>query len=658
MPKSLKKRKKTEVIEDLKLTEQEKEYKEFWRQRIEVAKSQRFQAFPEFDYNTYMNDFTANHLARNSILSEAMNDGDVLINTGIVEKKGEMLVNELVGMNLQTEIHSYTDSDQQIEELGQAFTDIIKRTRMQENDEQAWIEFYFELIFQRAAFYKEIFEDKIIEEKKKKKNGKGFEITKRHLRRPRFVPLSGEKIFLGDISIPARRFNDQPYIIEYDKMSYDEGATLYGDMKRWPCVRPGGPQAQDWYDGQFEYRLADLEKNEIEVLHCYDRINDEYYMEINGVPMTEVGEQLPWESDGYNIKMITVKPTGASFAYGKAPGVSAKLLYGLSNEMIRNIIRKWRQGLEPPLATKKGKVPSRDLWNPGSVQEGWSADDFSKLIDHHGVTSPEVAIYNMVGQEIEQFMGVPSIMQGQGGKKKTATETTTQMQQAVKALGLVVVACMYAKNEAALLRIPNILENMSDPIDRIKLGDKYQNIYATFSVENSRLPNDTIGTKNIVFTDTLPNETDQTKIEQEENLAALEGKHVHTVYVDIKKVREIPLNWFATTSQSERPGSALDKVMFQDRIKQANDISEMSQGEVKVDWQKQAQDMELVWQRKGIFQKQAPQSLSQPGQPQPGQDQGGGSPDGGQSKTGAQMEKGLKFATKKPGIKTAMAQGQ
>ena len=67
---------------------------------------------------------------------------------------------------------------------------------------------------------------------------------------------------------------------------------------------------------------------------------------------------------------------------------------------LRLMIRKMRQGIEPPMISRK-KTGGKDIWAPGSVVKGMPGD-FERLLDHNGVNQSEFnmfALINKITQE-------------------------------------------------------------------------------------------------------------------------------------------------------------------------------------------------------------------------------------------------------------------
>src|SRR3990167_4383203 len=164
--------------------------------------------------------------------------------------------------------------------------------------------------------------------------------------------------------------------------------------------------------------------------------------------------------------MVGLKPYGYDFAYSKPLTQSAKTLQALDNETIRNLIRKFRQAIEPPLGVPRGKVYSRDIWNPGAMAQGVKASDFERLIDHSGVTRSEMAMFDLIEKKINEFVGTSQQEPLQNKTQVTATELNLAQKHALKMLGMSVLAAVRLKQRLTLLRARNAYINYNKPVSK------------------------------------------------------------------------------------------------------------------------------------------------------------------------------------------------
>lgn len=618
-------------------------------QKIRHARDQRNQPRREFDDMTYEQDYFYNKDAGNAYLPKKKNDDEVRVNTGTIEKKVEVLINEVMAMNLQPEGQVYDKDDNEIRNLGQDMVDIVKRTNQIEKDDDFWIEFLKELLTQRAVFIQEM--DTV-------QNYYGTSC-----RRPEKKLISGLRVYLGDINIPARLFQTQPYVVLYTRRTYTEAETVYGKWERWKYITPGSSSGSA--ENPFGYRLNSIDDEEVEELHVINPITNEYDIIINGIPMMEKPTECPWNithDRRYNMIMVVIKPLDTDFAYGKQPVASAKFLQGIKDETIRLLIRKMRQAIEPPIGTKKGKIYSKDIWAAGAVTQGVGKDDFSILTDHQGVTQSEFNMYNLIETKTAEFIGAGSLGQGISEiGEQTATEVQQLQANSVKNLFLIIAAYSRAKRDTTYLRIYNLLENFMSPQRRYvdKVTEKLNDIYSKFTINNIIFENGKKGKKIVQFVDRPITREEKENIYAYEQKEESLGRPVRIRAINVKELKAIPLFWNIVVNSQPREGSQLEKVLFKDKLTQAFGIQNASQGQKQVNWDKMADDMESTWHARDLFKKEAPQQMGRgQQQPSPEQEQVEGEGDAllkeiedfERSSMGSQQTEGMRRQNQKPSL--------
>ena len=666
--------KELEQKETQKLSKDQVEALAYYIKRIDNAKTQRSQNRDEFDGLTYDDDYELNKRAGNAYLPPRNNDNEVRIVTGTTEKKVETVWNELISMNLQSEIMSYDKDDNEIRELGDDFNDIIDRTNQIERDDDFWKEFIRELLVQRGVFVQEVDECLTYTKKTPTRMSdygktKYQEGSRETYNRPRKKLLSGLNVYLGDINIPFYRFQEQPYIVLYFRKSYDNARAQYGTWENWKYVSKGACSKTPNLRPDF-YRMNDLESEEVEEIHYIDPWNNEYMIIVNGIMMFDEPVACPWEilpDRRYNMSMVAIKSMGTDFAYGKSLVASAKTLQGLNSETIRLMIKKFRQSVQPPMGSRSKKIFSKDIFDEGSVTNGIKPDDLFRIDPgQSGVTNAEFQIFNLIERKTEEFIaGGQTPGQEQSGEQ-TATEVAAQQRNFIKMLGMSVVSLMMAKREATYQRLYNLLENYTKPIKKKynPMTDSVSNVFRKFTNVKGVFPDGKRGKKIMQFMDRPMEPVEKDAIFDYEQREERLGRPVRIKYIDVKLLGKITMLWFVTVSQKERDGSALEKVMFTEKLNQGVAISEIAGRPLNPD--KLIEDYETTYNAQNMFQQAPPQQGGQPG----GQQGGAGevSPQDmnslnsqieglDQSQAGDQIKEGaIAGQTNKPSLNTIQSQ--
>lgn len=584
---------------DIVYNEKDKEYYSFLLQQIEDARIQRDRNHKEFDDLSYIQDYEMNYEAMNTYLQKKSNPQEVRVNTPTTEKKLEVIHNELNALNFQPTVEAFDENDEEMIDVGRAFTSIVKRSNQIEKDDDFWNEAIPELIGQRALFFIEKFNEKTYYTRGA--NGK-LRIKKLGFSQKRV--LDGRQVYLGDIHIPAIYFDEQPFILVHEKLTYREATQIYGENKRFKDhVKPGKCEIGSLHDYRFDQES--LLENEVDIVHYFSFPDGEYNCIIQGVMLYEAGNPLPYNYVGYPVKMVVLKSMRRNFAYGKPLTASVKTLQALDNETIRLFIRKFRQSIDPPLGVKRGKILAKDIFEAGKRTQGLSRNDFEKLIDHQGISSSDTAMMEIIEKKMEEFIGASNIMQGlqeKGGT--TATEIIRLQRQALKQLGLAVGALIRAKREATLLRIYTEIENNSEPIRKLhdEMNNKIVNIYKRYNLKDTDLGDGDYGKHIVQFTDRDFSEQEKKELYQIERTEARKGKPVKFDFINKDKLKKIPIFWYVFVSSEERKSSELKQAMFTDRLNQIAGISKVTGRAIK--GETVIKDFEKTWGVKDYFQKE------------------------------------------------------
>ena len=630
-------------------------------QMCKDAKEQRDQTYQEFDDMTYEQDYYTNKLAAMTYLRPKINDDEIRIVTGTTEKKLEVLSNEVLSMNLEAEALAYDDADNELKNLGQDMMDIVKRTNDMEKDDDFWQSWLRETITQRASFFEEVDEYRIFNYRNPvkmspdgyKKDLKSSSKQKIH-HKARKVLISGLRVYLGDMQIPARNFQtDQPYIVVYSQRSYTATKQIYGNWSRWEHVKPGTQNDQNAPD---YYRMNEVRDNMVEEVRIIDPVNNEYYVILNGVGMMEESTPLWYEvlpNRMYTFNMTTIKENDTDSAYGKSPVASAKTLQALKDEIMRNLVKKFRQAIEPALgiSSDSGKNISRDVFQEGAVTQGIDKEDvFLINPDNKGITQAEFNMHNLIDKETERFIGVGSLGEGiESNGEQTATEIQQLQTNAIKNLGHIVAAYMRAKRDAPYLRIYNILENFTSPVKKhLNPGTEViQDVFNKFTNSNAMFSDGKRGKKIIQFTDRPMERVEKEAVFEFERAEEKAGRPTRFRAINLKMLSHINVFWHIVVTQQRREGSALNRIMFKDELDQAVAIGQITGRQINSN--KIVDEFEYRWQVKDFFQEENNQQTNNQ-QPTDEQNELSKQVARARSLVGSQMTEGARGAKQRPSL--------
>lgn len=566
--------------------------------RFERAKVLRETRYKYFDKLTYTEDYITNENLKNTLISPKLNSTEVPINTGTSERKLDAIKNELLSMNLLTEIRANDEDDYEIQDLGDDMNDVVTRTNQIEKDEDMWEEAIDELLSQRVVYVRELYTTETLKRGKVRRS-----LAKKEL-------LSGLKVFPGSWTIPAYKWDTQPYVFVYEEVSYEEAKAKFGHLPNFEHVQPNAKTREEYLGGAFSYTFGEVQDGRCIITYYESLPDDECQVNINGVPMYEPGTELKHRYDKYSIRAYSLKSMSRDFLGGRPFTAMAKSIQSINNEAIRLIFRKFQQALEPPLAIKSGKILSKNIWDPGTYTNGLKKSDYEKLIERdEGVSNGEYQMLNLIENKIEEFIGTPNVAQGiTGGREMSATEVLSLQKSFIKQLGYVVLALMRMKRDLTEIRIYNVFENYLNPIKRKvdPISKEVQEIYRTFSLSDTMLSNGRKGRKIIKFADRDLSPEEQSDLKKyEDDYEEKTGTPLRMRFVNAKKIKQFPIFWHVIVSSQDKEGTSLDKLTFQDKMNQTAAIMKITGKQPNADVI--VEDFERKWKAKDWFNIQPDQ---------------------------------------------------
>lgn len=615
----------------------------FHRSQLMKAKQARNSPDRKLDNQTFINDFYSNEDAKNSYLRPKRNDDEVRVVGGTTEKRVESIINELESMNVQHEVQAYYRNDALIWGLGKAMEDCVTRTKHLENDEEVIADAINELVSQRAVFVEEILEEK--------------RVGNAYIRQCKKRVRSAIEVIIGDPTMPAYLLQEQPFIALYDRMSLRTAKMFWGDRKNWPHVRGGQDLSADVYGNEITFRMGILASDEVEVIRYMSVPDNEYQTYINGVPMDEPGTKLPFQYPfpRYPLACAIPKSMGHHTFYGRSVASAMKYLQALNDETVRNIVRKFRQAIEPPRAVQsQDRIYTRDMYNAGKISYGVNVDSLKPLTTHSGVTDAETTVMSMIRSMQDEMASRSDLQLGsQPNKKQSATAVVEQQKQAVKMLGQLVLAVNSLVRQMTENRIYNIIETFSEPEGSVydPALNEFVDEYKRFTLKDQPFEDGSSGDKIIQFVGRDLTSKEHQAIDKWEKSQEEDGKPTRLTAINIKKLRNMAVNWFVTTSSKPKDNDDLHKLMFEDKLSQAGVIAQTTGRQLN--GERVVNEWEQAWRAKDWFKEQQestpppPQEGEQPLSSAPGEAAGAGGPPSGSGMAG-DLTNGIRAGVRKP----------
>lgn len=576
------------IIEAPTYSEDEVKYRSFLIGRLESAAIQRESPHPEFDDKTYSQQYEENARIAHSYLKPKKNVEDVRIVTGTTQEKEITLLSSILNYNFEADIQAFDENDMPAVEVGQLAEDLVRKSRQIEDYDDKRRLIYKEMLDQGTNFVEEVWNERWAVEKKMKKldflNGVNLKDIDWDARLKKVQGkcesnlIDGRKVYLGNI----REFfiEKQPYLFIAEYISYQEAEAVFNKWERWKNVpRTVAKLSPEEFNSSTSYRdwtLQEIQQDMVEVVKYQDPWNNEFMIILNGVMMMPIGFPLTAISSTgeYTLAKGDLEPISKFFAYSKSYPAKTKVDQAVKDEFLRLFILKTRQSAEPPYINNTNSIISRRVFGAGKISSNIDIKNFHPVFGDRplGVTQAEMAIYQLINDQINEKTASPVFSGDKTTGDPTATEIREMQKQQMVKMGLAILGVIQLEKQLCKLRVPNLLMHWTSKVDRRldKFTGKVNDIYASFSVQGTDENGQNV-LKIIEMNPEMASTMMPDQIMAEENmLSDAMRRPVRKTYTDPNQLRNsITYTWFYTITPTERDTSDLDRVLFSKTMQEA-----------------------------------------------------------------------------------------
>ena len=571
-----------EIIETPDYTDKEKTYLSNLQKRFETAQRLRDANHEQFDGLNFISYWEANERGANTRITPIKNKGDSLFQSGTLRTKLLAFLSTFQGLNLGADISAFTEQEVLVNNLGNSMEIIIDKTEELENDEEKKMLREYEMLKHGYVFVEELWEERW-EVKKKltsgffgdKKKVKWTTTRKKALGAPKRNILSGLSVYLG--SLREYFIKDQPYIYTFEILDRVDAEQLYSHFEMWEHVskiRKSLSSTTGMGMVENAWRLfSDTKKEQVEVIKYQDKINNEFQIVLNGVPMLPMGFPLTEiNGDGeYTIIQQNLEPIQHDFAYGKSFIFKNKNLVAVLDEMMRLGVLKTQKSFLPPYINTSNRIISRNVLMPGKISRGIKKGELVPITDKEaqGVTSSEFGMISELKRFIDEKTVSPTFTGSrEKGTRVTATQIMEIQRQAKIMMGLMVLTAGLLHKKLTTKRLMILLEKWFDPIDkeldasRKMLKNRYRRVAVETDIEKEGR-----GVRMVIPTNNIPNPREIQGLEK--SMRKRIGKPIRLVFLNPDQLKQARLTWVVHVNPKEKKSSELSKILFGQMIQDA-----------------------------------------------------------------------------------------
>ena len=462
---------KTTETEQPPLTKEELIERSFDLRRLWQISQVREGSHPQFDGMGYMKYNETNEMADISYLAPKKNKGDSRITTGVTHEKDSSTLAFLLNFNFEGSVRVF-HKDKEMEELGTAITKLVRKSRELENYDLKRKIFYRNIITQGTAFSCEEYEEVWVPNKEiigdidltKLDTLKWKDNGYKKIRSGCITNLvDGKKVFLEDIR--QSDINKQPgvYTVEYAPREIIQ--KIWGKTERWKYVphmiTPASQQIGTLTQGSVysDWIFGEIDFNKCEIIKVYRPYEQRYQVYINGVPMLPAKFPLTAVSPSglINIAKGDIDPMNM-FAYSKSDPAKMKIDQAVFDEILQNMIIKFRQSAFVPRVNNTDKILTPEMFLGGKVIANIDPKMVEPLIQNPGITNSDFSFYQLFKTQLDT-KSVSSMFEGQqqdGGGISLGQYMDMQKKQMLK-LGGKIDGVIQWERSMLKLRVMNLL---------------------------------------------------------------------------------------------------------------------------------------------------------------------------------------------------------
>jgi hypothetical protein len=569
--------KPAETVNTPNYTADEQTYLGGLQRRLELAKTSRDQVHGEFDNVDYLNYWWANERGANTVIQYKKNKDDTVFQSGTLRTKMLAFLSTFLGLNLSPDITAFDANNFPVGALGEGIEDVMDKCEEMENDEEKKMLRWYELLKQGTVYVEDVWNEKYVMEKTASKGFEGKKDVKWSTKRvkgdsrPIRTIIPGTAVYLGDMS--KYMIEDQPFIYTIQVIRYDEAKQIYGNWEMWDFVS----KSKNAFSGNVGnemvancWRLLDSDSEKVEVIKYQDKINNEFQIILNGVPMLPMGYPLTEISpDGeYTLVQQNLEPIRDTFAIGKSFIFKNKNLVAVLDKMMQLGVLKTYKSYMPPYLNTSDRVLSRDVLSAGKITRGIQPGQLQPVSEQEtkGVTQGE---FNMI-QEMTSLIDRNTVSQTttgamEQGERVTATQIMQLQRQAKVMMGLMTLSVSLLEKKLAYKRLALILKYWFEPTDQ-KVDEargELKNRYRTVASERT-ISNEGQGVRMVIPTEKIPKPGEIRMLEEEATKRM--GVPIRMIMLNPKELKKARLVWVININPKEKKSSEFNKIMFQEMV--------------------------------------------------------------------------------------------
>ena len=566
---------KTESFERIVYNSEEQEFFKFLSTRANDAKTSRDKSHPEFDSMSYLQYLESNERGWNAVIEPKTDPRDwrSRARKRTIFSRGNAILGRLMEENFTSEFFAIDEDELTDKDLSRGVTDAVEASKYIEKSPYTEYAMGMELLKHGNVFVREFF-DTSNRTRKELLNPETLDPFKQrwhtlydqpHRRHAIKQIIRNDSVFLGDLS--KLHIDDQPFIFVRTKQNFEAAKAVLEHLTRFKYVRPGyaglgkrlATEDITHYD---TWRMAAVDKNEVEIVEYIDPWNNEYQVVVQGIMMYPVGYPIPWGHSGYNVRMRGLYLINPHFAYCHGLAHIMRSDSEVRDFLMRYAVDRSLQDLLQPMLSAAKKTLTSRIFIPGNITHGTKPEDVAPLLQGQ-LPQSAITMIEMFEKNLDED-AISKILVGEAPSgDPTAFQISVQQKMATRALGPIVLNFVWLLQDLDFLRAQTILDHMTSVKTNIDpLTKEVTKIFQSLTLKDADFGDGRIGTHLIRFAPKADHPTSE-EIEKLE-LEGSEDKPLRISYIDGDLIRNLHYKLYNEVKSSPRKNSDTNKILFAD----------------------------------------------------------------------------------------------
>lgn len=376
------------------------------------------------------------------------------------------------------------------------------------------------------------------------------------------IPL--EDVYIGNIFEPD--IQEQPYVIIRELLDKGTFKARYGGYKNIDSV-PTELLQFDPKSGKFYFYddwSTRIEDGQVEVLHYYNKWEDEYIIMANGEIITDYDNPIPFDHKQYPFAKSIFEPVG-KFFYGKGLPLKIASLQDSINAMLNMALTRTYASLVPWYFTSIGAdIDELDI-RPMAVLQ---------VPDPNNMREAQIASVspgdNQVLETTRGMLDASSVDPSQAGQvsDQSATGILAAQEGAMRIMGLFANMLSWLIYDQAHLRTSNFLMFNTKPNKRVLKNGLVREEKTEFIKEDAILSD---GSKGIQIVRIVDGEELPTVGEVQDEVEAMADR-AEIFYVSYTTLRNLDFSLRIVPNSSVSETRTLNKAMLLEFVKESKNM--------------------------------------------------------------------------------------